>query len=119
MALVKLNLSGHENVELKAMGFIYPGSLHVDLGDTELFDKVTEFLNQYVTSGDQVIIATPGLAPLACVIITSIHGLTGTFPSVQTLIRTEEAGFVPGQVIKLQDLRNGVARKTRKELIQL
>jgi len=118
MAVIKLNLSGHVNAELEAMGFTFPGVLHVDLSDPELATKLTAFLSPFMTSGDKVIVALPGLSPLAALVLTIIHGLTGSFPTVQPLVRGE-SGFVPGPQIDLQTLRNDVARTARKDIIVL
>ena len=118
MATIKLNLSGHVNAELEAMGFTFPGILHVDLSDPELTVKLTNFLTPLMGSGDQVVVALPGLAPLAALVLVIIHGLTGTFPVIQPLVRGE-SGFVPGPQIDLQTLRNDVARTARKDVIVL
>jgi len=118
MATIKLNLSGHVNAELEAMGFTFPGVLHVDLSDPELATKLTNFLSPLMNSGDQVVIALPGLSPLAALVLTIIHGLTGSFPVIQTLIRSD-SGFIPGPQVDLQTLRNDIARASRKDIIVL
>jgi len=118
MTVVKLNLSGHANSDLDAMGFIFPGALHVDLADPDLFNKVVAFLRPLVNSGDIVHIAPPGLSPLAIMVVTAIHGLTGTFPHLVPLIRSD-AGFVPGNSIDLQSIRNDVARTSRDNIVNL
>ena len=119
MALVKLNLSGHANAQLDDLGYVFPGSLQVDLQDETLPQKIVEFLSKYITSGDVVECTMPGLAPLAVIVLTAIHGITGTFPHVRTLKR-EDTGFVPGGVLDLQDFRNNVARsKGRANVITL
>jgi hypothetical protein len=118
MATIKLNLSGHVNAELEAMGFTFPGVLHVDLSDPELATKLTNFLSPLMNSGDQVVVALPGLSPLAALVLTIIHGLTGSFPVIQTLIRSD-SGFIPGPQVDLQTLRNDIARASRKDIIIL
>ena len=118
MAVVKLNLSGHTNEYLDQMEFVFPGVLHVDLADPELTVKLTNFLAPLMGSGDQVVVALPGLAPLAALVLVIIHGLTGNFPTIQPLVRGE-SGFVPGPQIDLQTLRNDVARTARKDVIVL
>ena len=118
MATIKLNLSGHANEHLDQLGFLFPGVLHVDLADPELATKLTNFLSPLMTSGDQVVVALPGLSPLAALTITIIHGLTGTFPIIQPLIRSD-LGFVPGPQVDLQSLRNDVARVSRKDVVVL
>jgi len=118
MAIVKLNLSGHANPELDKLGFVFPGVLHVDLADPELTVKLTNFLAPLMGSGDQVVVALPGLAPLAALVLVIIHGLTGTFPVIQPLVRGQ-SGFTPGPQIDLQTLRNDVARTARKDVIVL
>jgi hypothetical protein len=118
MALVKLNISGHENETLKARGYVTL-CLQVDLSDKELPQKIVSFLSDYITSGDVVTCVLPGLAPLAVISLTAIHGITGSFPSVVTLIRTKN-GFEPGEALNLQDYRNNVARsKGRANVIEL
>lgn len=119
MALIKLNLSGHENETLNAQGYIFPGALQVDLTDRNLPQKIVDFLSDYITSGDVVTCVLPGLAPLAVITLTAIHGITGTFPSCVTLIRGEH-GFEPGEALNLQDFRNNVARsRGRSNVIEL
>jgi len=76
MAIVKLNLSGHTNEHLDQMGFAFPGVLHVDLSDPDLGQKLTDFLAPLMTSGDQVVVALPGLAPLAALVLAIVHGQT-------------------------------------------
>jgi hypothetical protein len=113
MAIRKLNLSGHANSHLADMGF-EDFALHVDLADPELPSKVQNFLIEEVglTSEDTVTMAAPGLAPLALIVVASIHGITGTFPRVIPMIRGEE-GFVPGTPLDLQDIRNNAIRPNR------
>ena len=94
MALIKLNLSEHSNSNLDELGYIFPGSLMVDLKDETLPQKIVEFLSNYITSGDRVQCTLPGLAPLAVIVTAAIHGITGTFPCV-TMLKREETGFVP------------------------
>lgn len=119
MTQIKLNLSGHINATLEAQGFIFPGSLQVDLADKNLPKKIVEFLSQYMTSGDVVICVLPGLAPLAAITLCAIHGITGTFPVMITLVRGEE-GFEPnGEGLNLQDFRNNVARSKGRSVIAL
>ena len=116
---IKLNLSGHENEALSKMGFLFPGALHVDLADPELGNKIVNFLKECgLHSGSVVTIAVPGLSPLAVLIVTAIHGMTGTFPSVVPLIRSKE-GFTPGEQVSLQDFRNEIARTSRKNIVEL
>ena len=114
-----INLSGHQNAYLAELGFEFPGALHVDLADPDLFNKIVAFLqNIGVGSEDVVTVALPGLAPLSMLVVAAIHGLTGTFPVVQTLIRGEN-GFVPGPCWNVQDMRNSVARKSRENVVLL
>ena len=116
--LVKLNLSGHENETLKAQGY-ETHILHVDLADSELPTKVVNFLKPYINSGDTVQVVLPGLAPLAAIVLTAIHGLSGHFPSV-IMLKREETGFVPiNPPLYLQDFRNNVARENRNNIINL
>jgi len=118
MAIVKLNLSGHANAELDQLGFVFPGVLHVDLADPDLGQKLTDFLAPLMGSGDQVVVALPGLSPLAALVLAIVHGLTGSFTVIQPLIRSGSE-FIPGSQIDLQALRNDVARTARKDVIIL
>jgi hypothetical protein len=119
MALVKINLSGHFNDILEQQGYIFPGTLQVRLEDENLPQKIVEFLSTYITSNDVVECVLPGLAPLVPLVLAAIHGISGSFPSVVLLKRTDE-GFVPGEPLDLQDFRNGVARsKGRANVIEL
>ena len=115
MATVKINLSGHVNEDLAALGFEFHGALHVDLADPMLSVKVAEFLSPLMTSGDSVTLALPGLAPLSAIVLSITHGLTGQFPKMQPLLRTPEGTFVPGAVVDLQDVRNVIARKQHRD----
>lgn len=115
MAKVKLNLSGHANQSLDDLGFVFPGALHVDLTDPDLGAKVANFLSPLMGSGDQVLIALPGLSPLASIVLAVIHGLTGQFPQVQPLIRQADGSFVAGNPLDLQSLRNDVARADHRQ----
>jgi len=116
--LRKLNLSGHENAKLKDLGFEFPGVLHVDLADPETPEKITAFLVKLgITSEDKVIVALPGLAPLAAIVITALHGLTGYFPDVQLMVKSE-SGFVPGLTVDLNEVRTN-ARANRPGTISL
>lgn len=119
MALVKLNLSGHKNEDLEKLGFIFPGVLHVNLEDIELPYKVTTILKEYINSGDTVEVVVPGLAPLACITLTVIHGLSGTFPKLVPLIRVPEENYVVGKALDLHSIRNEIARSNRKEVVIL
>ena len=119
MALVKLNLSGHANAQLEDLGYIFPGSLQVDLSDSELPQKIVDFLSNYITSGDVVQCVLPGLAPLAAITLAAIHGISGSFATIVPMIRGAE-GFTPGEPLNLQDFRNNVARsKGRANVIEL
>lgn len=122
MAVVKINLSGHQNDDLTAMGFIFPGAIHCDLSQPDVAQKVAAYVASLgIGSGDTVTIATPGLAPLALMVATVIHGLTGQFPIIQPLIRDAATGtFTPGPIVDLQSLRNDVARgKHRPDVVVL
>jgi len=115
--MIKINLSGHPNTHLDAMGFINPGTLHVDLNDSELPNKLINFLKPLVSDHDQVIVALPGLAPLAALIVTILHGLTGNFPVIQPLVRSDN-GFVPADPIDLNTVRQN-ARCQRTNTVVL
>ena len=116
--LVKINLSGHPNNYLKRKGFIYPANLEIDLNDEDLFYKIVGFLRKYIKGGDKVIVALPGLPALAVYIVTAIHGITGTFPSMQMMVG-KETGYEPGKTHPLNDYRNKVARRARKNVVKL
>jgi hypothetical protein len=117
MAVVKLNLSGHDNPALKAQGF-NTYKLQVDLADPNLPNKVVEFLSPLVSSADVVHVALPGLSNLSAIVLAALHGLTGTMPSIQMLIRGDD-GFIPGPLLDLQSFRNDVARTTREGVVVL
>jgi hypothetical protein len=119
MAVRKLNLSGHDNSALSEMGF-ETFKLHVDLSDPELVTKVRQFIIEQVglTSEDVVHMAAPGLAPLSLIISSVIHGITGQFAVIIPMVRGEE-GFVPGEPIDLQDVRNNSVRPDRKGMTVL
>lgn len=120
MSIKKLNLSGHDNSILDEQGF-ETHKLHVDLSDPALVEKLQRFLLEDVgiTSEDQVIMAAPGLAPLALLVTTIIHGITGQLPTIIPMIRNEEGQFVPGEGLELQNIRNDSVRVKRKGLTVL
>ena len=118
MTIIKLNLSGHQNVALEELGFEFPGAMHVDLGDKDLPIKVENFLKGKFGSEDIVHVALPGLAPLAAIVISIIHGKTGSFPVIQPLVRGE-SGFSPGPTLDLQEVRNEVGRRSRRDLVEI
>lgn len=121
MAIVKINLSGHQNQDLADMGFVFPGALHIDLQDDDVAQKVATFVAGLgIGSGDTVTIAAPGLAPLALMVAATIHGLTGTFPFLVMLARQSDGTFAVAQTLDLQELRNVTARgKERQNIIKL
>lgn len=120
MALVKLNLSGYQDQKLDKLGYIFVGSIHVDLSDKELPQKIVELLSSYISFGDRVqcvLPGWPGLATLAVIVTVAIHGITGTFPICVPMLRSTK-GFKPGKLLDLQDFRNNVARlKSRANVI--
>ena len=113
--LVKLNLSGHQNVDLAALGFEFPGPLVVDLADPLLPVRVAEFLAPKIGSGDTVTVALPGLAPLAAIVVAVIHGLSGQFPKTQPLLRNADGTFSPGPILDLQNIRTTIARNAHRD----
>lgn len=117
--MIKLNLSGHANKHLDEMGFITPGSLHVDLADPNLPEKLIKFLGELIPpDGDQVQVVLPGLSPLAALVIAAIHGMTGSFPVVVPMIRQADGSFLPGEGWDLQQIRDA-ARQSRQGTIVL
>lgn len=116
MAIVKLNLSGHDNADLSALGYIFPGAIHCDLSQPDVSQKVAAFVSGLnIGSGDTVYLAAPGLAPLALMVAATIHGLCGTFPFIQPLVRQADGTFAPGPVVDLQGLRNDIARSGHRQ----
>lgn len=112
--MIKLNMSGHVNPALEEMGYINLG-LHVDLADPELPNKIAEILTRHISSGDTVTVSLPGLAPLAAIVLATIHGLSGHFPKVIALVRQSDGSFQPCEPFDLQGLRNDVARKKHRD----
>lgn len=122
MAIKKINLSGHENQALQELGYEFKGALHVRLEDPELPGKVTTFLKESfnLNSDDAVEITLPGLAPLAAIVLAAIHGLTGSFPKILSLVRQPDGSFVPAeQLTDLQQIRNETARARRENIIEI
>ena len=111
---VKLNLSGHKNSDLEALGYS-DLALHVNLEDADLSQKVAAVLAPLIGSDAVVYIALPGLSPLTAIVLATVHGLTGGFPFVQSLVRTPEGKFVPGPVLDLQSHRNDVTRQNFRQ----
>jgi hypothetical protein len=119
MALVKLNISGHENKFLAEQGFVFVGPLHVDLADPLLGEKVVSFLSEYVTSEDLVEVCLPGLAALSYYVVVALHGLTGQFPRLVAMVRTPDGEFIPAPPVDMQELRNATARANRRNVVKL
>ena len=113
---VRLNMSGHPNPGLAQMGFV-DLPLQVDLADPNLPARLTQLMADQIGDDPDVVVALPGLAPLAALTLAIIHGLTGAFPRVQPLIR-DGANWVPGPVLDLQQVRND-ARQARPGVIVL
>lgn len=115
MSIVKLNLSGHKNQQLSEMGFA-DFSLHVNLADPDVAQKVAAFLAPLIGSGDTVHIAMPGLGALVAITTTAIHALCGSFPFMVTMIRNPDDGtFNPGPTIDLQAFRNDTVRANLRD----
>ncbi len=119
MAIKKLNLSGHFNQELSDLGYIFPGTIQVDVTDPETPAKVVGFLRNLIESGDVVYVALPGLTFLSAITLTAIQGISGNFPFLVTLVRDADGKFVPSEPLDLQDFRNNVARANREQVIVL
>jgi hypothetical protein len=112
--MIKLNFS-HPNSVLTAQGF-FNHQLHVDLADPELLTKLRDYLLPLVGDGSEdVVIVPPGLAPLSILVIVAIHGLTGYFPQVISMIKGED-GFIPLPPTDLQEYRNSCVRISRENL---
>jgi hypothetical protein len=119
---IKLNLSGHQNDTLNELGYVFPGTIQIspDIMYSTNLEKVVEFLKkQGIKSGDVVHIALPGMSMLTSMAIIAIHGLTGQFPFVIPLVRTESGRFEAGIPADLQNLRNTIARGNRNNIIEL
>lgn len=121
MTIVKLNLSGHQSEDLEAKGFVFPGSLQVDLADEEVVEKVVAWLdgNIEIGSGDTVVAALPGLPLLRDVCQAWLHGRTGQFPFVSHSVRQADGTFKFNEPLDLQDLRNRIARSGRPGTVML
>lgn len=110
----KLNFS-HANPILTEQDYSHH-QLHVDLADPELLNKIKDYLFPLVGDGsEEVIIVPPGLAPLSVLVVTAIHGLTGHFPKVVSMIK-KESGFEPLPSVDLQVYRNSCVRVHREGL---
>jgi len=59
-----------------------------------------------------VVVALPGMSVAAALIVSEVHGRTGSFPRVVHLVRGEDGVFHLGEVIDLMTTR-GAARQTR------
>ena len=120
MSIVKINLSGHENEDLTAKGFTFPGALQVNLGDEDLIPKVFAWLDATIplNSGDSVWVALPGLPILRDLVQVWVHGRTGQFPVAMHPERMSDGTFIFHEC-HLQNLRNTVARASRPNVIQL
>jgi hypothetical protein len=119
---IKLNMSGHFNQSLADMGYIFPGTIQVDLSGNpvDIVSKLVTLLQLQGVSTDSVVtVALPGLSGLSMLLITAIHGLTGNFPFVTPLIRQQDGSFTAGETWDVTNLRNEVARTMRADLISL
>lgn len=110
----KLNFS-HANPLLTEQGFEHH-QLHVDLADPLLLNKIKDYLYPIVGDGsEETVIVPPGLAPLSVLVVTAIHGLTGYFPKVISMVK-KESGFEPLPAVDLQEYRNSCVRVSREGL---
>lgn len=119
---LKLNFSGHFNADLDSKGFVFPGTIQINPEKSfqENLESVTNFLkSQGVKSDSIVTVALPGMSVLATIVTVALHGLTGTFPQIAPLIRSESGEFVNKEVVDLQTMRNHVCRNMREEVISL
>lgn len=121
MAILKVNLSGHQSEELEEQGFIFPGSLQVDPTDPGVDVKVLVWLDENIParSGDHIVIAAPGLPILRDLVMAWCHGMTGQFPSTVYAIRQWDGTFSWRSPVDLQALRNECARAKRPGTIKL
>ncbi|MEM9543941.1 MAG: CRISPR-associated protein Csx15 [Cyanobacteria bacterium P01_E01_bin.42] len=118
MSILKLNLSGHDNPTLAAMGFVTPKTPHVNFDDPELPQKFLHYLRSLDIDSDTTVhLAVPGSSVIAVLTIAAIHGLTGHWPVVFPLVRRED-GFYPAAPLNLQQYRDR-ARMMRSNSIQL
>lgn len=119
---MKLNLSGHKNNSLEELGFEFPGTIQMDMEKSyeENLNSITRFLVNFgLQSNTTVTIALPGMSILASMTIIALHGITGQFPNIVTLIRNNEGQFVFGEEVDLQTLRNQVCRNNRENVVNL
>lgn len=118
---MKINLSGHENQALKEQGFVFPGTIQVDLAQDslQLITKLVELLKGLGVKTDSVVtLALPGLSGLAMAVVIACHGLTGNFPYIQPLVRQTDGTFQPSvEVWDSEKLRNNVTRTMRDNII--
>ena len=113
MAIVKLNFSGHKNEALAELGYV-DISLHVDLADPTLKDRLAELIAAHVDSGDIVYLVPPGLAAYYGLVLSSLNGINGNFPFQTAMLRQADGGFIPLEPVDLQAHRNEVARKQHR-----
>jgi len=114
--MVRLNMSSHPNRHLADLGFV-DLFLQVDLADPQLPQKLRDILTNHIGDDSDVVLTPPGLAPLAVLTVTILHGITGSFPRIQTLVRGD-GGFVPGPIWDLNQIRTD-ARMQRQGMIAL
>ena len=116
------NLSGHRNETLDELGYEFPGVVQVN-PEAPLNETAALYLGWLVTlgitSGDTVTVVLPGMSGLAGIAMAAIHGLTGTFPSVTTMVRQKDGSFKPSIDLDLQAFRNNVARTHRDSIVDL
>ena len=77
----------------------------IDEFATEIINNLYSDYSQQLLTGNYAIIP-PGLSPLAILVVTLLHGLTGFFPILQPLKRVDNINFSPTFVTyDLQSLR--------------
>lgn len=119
---MRINLSGHKNDSLEELGFEFPGTIQMDMEKSyqENLVSITRFLvNLGLQSNTTVTIALPGMSVLSSMVIVALHGITGQFPNIVTLIRSTDGQFVVGEQVDLQALRNDVCRNNREQIVKL
>lgn len=118
----KLNLSGHFNKSLDEQGFEFHGTVQIDPEKPfgENLEAVTKYLQSLgVESNTVVTVAVPGMSVLATMVLVALHGLTGNFPIIATLVREANGEFVCKEQADLQTLRNNVSRNLREKVVTL
>ena len=125
MSKVLFNLSGHPLPDgTPTTGYSQVIDIkipNIEMGDEQsILTSVIDLVNEMIDNSSELIIEQgnydlipPGMAPISLVLISILHGITGHFPNIRFIYKSNDGFKLAGFALKLQDLRIN-ARELRK-----